>query len=788
MIRLLGKALIASAIVVHTASAVSDEREDEAKRVFNQVGTSVVTVHSLDQKGDSEGHGSGVVIGAGLIATNCHVVRVATSLRITSVSGDFKARWIRQDPQRDLCILLAEGMAVPAVRSRASASLLMGEPVYAVGNPLGFGTAVSAGLISAIDTRSRPPVVITSAPLSPGSSGGGLFDRDGQLVGITTAVLGTGQNTNVVLSSDGLDRLASVGEPPRLPPPLPARERQWANDAMALQAGAEWTRLEALAKEWHRAKPTAADALIYLGLAEHHLNRNDLAAATLGRAISLDDHQAFAWLIYGRVLKDLGRTLDARRALDQAETLQPTYAGPAAERAEWLRQEGRLDEARVQIQESLRRQPGQSDAWRVLGVIEEQRGDNTAALRAFQMALRLGKANAELSQRVTQLLVSSGKADEASRVNAQATRAHRESARSLVSIGLAELQRDRLAPAEDAIRKAIALAPDWPEAWDALGTVLSRSSRAADAVNAYGRALELSPDNPQTLNNRAAAYLGLKRLDDALRDNQRAITLDPKSANAWRLYGTLQMQTRNFQEAVRGFEKTDQLAPLTPDDLVSLGESQGEIGNVALALKTLARAESQNPNLVRMHLSTAKVLGRKGDIEKAVDYLERALKVEPANHVAWSSKGYGLMKLGRLPEAVQALETAVSLDPSYSNSWTNLGEAQLRSRNLGRAIQALEKAISLAPQAMDARVFLNHAYLGTRQFAKSREGALFMLEKQPGFAPGLELLVMSYLLEGNPSAATAPYLKLKATAPAIAGNLRSQAIARGIVAASQLPD
>lgn len=788
MINLLSRALIAAATLVHAASAYSDAPAEDAKHVLAKVQTSVVTVQSLDERGDADGHGSGVVIGAGLIATNCHVVRGAASLRVTGTSGEFNASWIRQDAQRDLCVLSAQGLAMPAVTLRPSASLLIGEPMYAVGNPLGFGLAVSAGLISVVDTKSTPPVVITSAPLSPGSSGGGLFDRDGQLVGITTAVLGTGQNINLALSSDGLNRIATDGEKPRLPPPLPAAERKWEKEATALQERLEWAGLEQLAKEWQSAKPTAAGAPTFVGLAQYRLNRNDEAASSLKRALVLDDHSAFAWAIYGQVLKRLGNPAEANRALDRAETLHPDYSWPAAVRAEWLRQEGRLDEARTQIKESLRRNPGQSDAWRNLGSIEVERGDKTAALRAFQISLRLGEADAETSQRIAQLLADSGKADEASRVNAQANYGKQESARSQLAIGLAELQRERLGPAEDAIRKAIALAPESSEAWSALGAVLLRGKRAADAEKAYDRALELAPDNTGILANRAATRFTLKRFDAALDDAKRAMAIDPKSAHAWRLYGSVQLETRNYREAARAFDQIDKLGETTPDDLVSLGESQAETGNVELGLKTLARAEALNPDFARMCLSTAKALGRKGDIEKALTYIERALKIEPASHVAWSSKGYGLMKLGRLPQAIEALETAVSLAPDYSNSWINLGEAQLRNRNLGRAIQALEKAIALTPQALDARMFLGQAYLNSRQAAKSREQAERVLEKQPSFAPGLGLLVMSYLLEGNSSAARTPYLRLKDVAPAIARAVRDQAIAGGLAAARQLPD
>lgn len=761
---------------------------DDAQHVFARVAPSVVTVRIFDEQGADAGQGSGVVVGTGLVATNCHVVREASSVRVTSGSGEFGGKWVRQDIQRDICILAVEGLSAPVVSMRRSASLMVGEPVFAVGNPLGFGLAVSSGLVAVVDTKTEQPVVIASAAQSPGSSGGGLFDREGRLVGITTAVLGTGQNINLVLSSDGLDQLAVAGSLPRVPALPPAPERRWEEEATTLQMVSEWTRLENLARDWHAAQPSAAAALTFLGMAQQNLNRSKEAVTTLRRALDLDEYYAFAWLLYGRALREVGRPAEANAALDRAEAVQPSYAEPSVIRAEWLRQEGRLDEARLQLQESLRRAPGRSHVWRALGLVEDARGDKPAAQRAFQTALRLGEANADMRQRLAQLLADSGKVDEASRVAAGSSLGKAETALTQVAIGLAELQRNRLGPAEDALRKAIAQAPDLGIAWSALGSVLGRSGRAAEAEKAYDQALKLSPEVAETLTNRAAIRNDLGRRDLALADVSRAIAVDPEYVPAWRLHGILSMETRNFREAVKAYAKIDGLGKATADDLVSFGESQAEIGEVENGLATLARAEVLDPNLVRMCLSTAKVFGRKGDADKALTYLERALKIEPGNHTAWSSKGYALMKLGRLPEAVAALETTVRLGPEVSNGWINLGEAQLRSRNLGRAIQALEKAIVLAPQAMDARLFLAQAYLGARLPAKSREQAEWLLGKQSGFAPALGLLAMTYLLEGNVPAATTPYLKLKAVAPAVARSMRDQAIAGGVAAAKQLPE
>jgi len=784
----LAKTVIAGCGLTLVAAAFAQKPGDDGQQVFAKVSPSVVTVRVVDEQGEESGMGSGVVIGKALVATNCHVVREVTRLRVISQNGEFAGQWVRQDPQRDICILAVAGLAAPQVSLRRSETLVVGEPVFAVGNPLGLGLAVSSGLVTAIDEREKSPQVIASAAMSPGSSGGGLFDRAGQLIGITTAILGTGQNLNLVLSADGVDQLAVSGKPPRALATPPAPERRWEVEATTLQMSGEWDKLESLAKSWKEAQPSAASALANQGMAQQAMNRHAEAVVTLRQALDLDDHHRFSWLLYATSLKALGRKAEAEQALARAEEVSPSYADPGAIRADWLREEGRLNEARQQIKESLRRAPGRSFAWRILGLIEDARGDRTEAQRAFQTALRLGNANADVRQRLAQLLADSGKADEASKVVAQGNLGKEETARTQIAIGLAELQRNRLVPAEEALRKAIALEPNLVDAWNGLGTVLASSGRPAEAEKAYDEALKLLPGRSETLINRATVRRTLGHLEDALEDIRNAITANAQYVPAWRLYGTMQRDAKNHSEAVLAFRKIDGLGQASALDLVLLGESLAGSGDVQSGLNALARAEAMDPKSVTMCISMAQVLGNKGEIEKALTYLERALVIEPSNHVAWSSKGYALMKLGRLPEAVQALETAVALAPDIVNGWINLGEAQLRSKNLGRAIQALEKAISLAPKAMDARLFLAQAYLGARQPAKSREQAQMLLDSRPNFSPALVLLTTTYLMEGDVQAAKTPYLKLKTATPELARKFRAQAIASGVAAAKQLSE
>ncbi len=766
-------------------AAHGEPSADDAQMVFARVSPSVVTIKTLDHKGADDGMGSGVVIGNALVVTNCHVVQAAASLRVASASGELSGKWVRQDPDRDICLLRVDGLSAPAVALRPSTSLSAGEPVFAVGNPLGLGLAVSRGLLTTRDVRNGHPLIVASAAVSPGSSGGGLFDREGKLVGITTAILGTGQNLNLVLSSDGLERLATEGKVPQPAAPPPADHR-WNEEAVSLQKANDWPRLEAHARAWMATRPRAADAFTFLGLAQGAQGRPQEAAASLKQAVELDDHNAFGWLQYAATLRSLGRKAEAEKALGQVMDLQPGDGQSKMLRADWLRAEGRQDEARREIKEALRLTPGQSQAWRTLGLIEDARGDTGAAQQAFQTALRLGEEDAEMKQRLAQILAASGKPDDASRL-ASSGGEHGVSTTQL-AIGLAELKRGRLGPAEDALRKAVAINPASAENWSGLGNVLTQVKRLAEAEAAFDRAVQLAPNNVEMLTNRAITRRTLGRKNEALEDARRATVMAPNFAPAWAIYGVTLADQRQFREAAAAFTKMDELGKTAIGDLVNMGDIRAEAGDTEGALKTLARAEAIDPRHVGMCVTTAKVLGRKGDIAQALGYLERALKEDPTNVNAWSSKGYSLLKLGRLPEAVEALETTVRLGPDFANGWINLGEAQLRSKNLGQAIPALERAIVLAPAAADARFYLSQAYLAARLPAKSREHAQFLLARQQVQIPAQGIIAMSYLLEGDSAAAKTAYLKLKAAAPAVARNLREQAIASKLPAAMELPE
>ncbi len=108
----------------------------------------------------------------------------------------------RLDPDHDLCELNSPGLSAPPVLVRASSSLAVGERVYAIGAPEGLELTLSEGVISGLRDYEGGHVIQTSAAVSPGSRGGGLFDTEGRLIGITTFSMKEGQNLNFALPGE----------------------------------------------------------------------------------------------------------------------------------------------------------------------------------------------------------------------------------------------------------------------------------------------------------------------------------------------------------------------------------------------------------------------------------------------------------------------------------------------------------------------------------------------------------------------------------------------------------
>jgi len=170
--------------------SVSSKPKDAntAAHVFENAWRSVVVVRN------GGGQGSGVIVNPNIVATNCHVVntygRIAVykaNDRRADADTAFSATIRHADKRKDFCLLNVNGLSGAPVKIRKYTTLRVGENVYALGAPQGLDLSLSVGVISQLRAWGSNQFIQTDTAISPGSSGGGLFDREGDLIGILTA-------------------------------------------------------------------------------------------------------------------------------------------------------------------------------------------------------------------------------------------------------------------------------------------------------------------------------------------------------------------------------------------------------------------------------------------------------------------------------------------------------------------------------------------------------------------------------------------------------------------------
>jgi len=183
--------------------------------VTERIGPAVVRVETgpkVPQARERGGLGSGIVISPdGLVLTNSHVVGTSRQIRLRDNEGIVTdARVLGVDPDTDLALLRADGVRDLHYASLGnSKSLRRGQLVIAIGNPLGFESTITAGVVSALgrsirsaNGRTIEDVIQTDAALNPGNSGGPLVSSNAEVIGINTAVINGAQGICFAVASN----------------------------------------------------------------------------------------------------------------------------------------------------------------------------------------------------------------------------------------------------------------------------------------------------------------------------------------------------------------------------------------------------------------------------------------------------------------------------------------------------------------------------------------------------------------------------------------------------------
>lgn len=196
---------------VFLALAQGEGETLSAAQIYDKALPSVVCVTADLKSGRGYKTGTGFIVeSSGYILTNFHIIDEGSALEIMLLSDNsvYEARVVGYDEEFDLAVLKIDGQDLPAAELGDSDGLAVGDPVYAIGNPMGYlYGSMTNGIVSALGRDNTDAnglaLIQTSAPLNSGNSGGPLLDASGRVVGITSAKI-TGVEEDTVIEGLGL--------------------------------------------------------------------------------------------------------------------------------------------------------------------------------------------------------------------------------------------------------------------------------------------------------------------------------------------------------------------------------------------------------------------------------------------------------------------------------------------------------------------------------------------------------------------------------------------------------
>ncbi len=554
------------------------------QELFNRLSRSVFIVEVLDKKGSLIAFGSAVAVTPDQVVTNKHVIEDGMTLRVKQGSKTWPVTITYIDLDHDLCRLTAEGLNAPIVSVRPSSTLAVGERVYSIGAPEGLELTISEGLISGLREFDEVHLIQTSAAISHGSSGGGLFDAEGRLVGITTFFLKEGQNLNFALPGDWVKALVSH----RVPPEEKNKTTDSDFEALSyfqlgsqmLDAG-EYEKAIRAFREVVRLTPDQSWAWHNLGVAYDKLRQYDKAISVYQQAIRLNPSQSWAW-------NNLG---------SDYENLQEH------------------DKAISAFQEAVRLNPSQSEAWNNLGIVYDVLHLYDKAIPAFQEAVRLKPNDNWVWNRLGFAFDALQQYEKAIPALQEAIRLKPDDYEAWKFLGLAYGNLQEYDKAISAFQEAVRLKPDDYGTWNGLGLVYDELHLYDKAIPAFQEAIRLKPDYAKAWYNLGIVYSLQKDHSRVMTVYEKLKTLDKSLADElFQKAGSLPVAGR---QDIRDWQTAEDLNRSVRDRLVVelRPDDTADLLNKALAGKKrdvfsfFVVSKNESKLLIGIDCSTLRVCG-----------------------------------------------------------------------------------------------------------------------------------------------------------------------------------
>jgi protein O-GlcNAc transferase len=266
------------------------------------------------------------------------------------------------------------------------------------------------------------------------------------------------------------------------------------------------------------------------------------------------------------------------------------------------------------------------------------------------------------------------------------------------------------------------------------GAALERLARADDALAAFDRAIALKPDYAEAYHSQANILDGLGRLALAIASYARAANLSPEDAGLRFQYGCALRRAGDAQAALMELEAASRLNPGAAEIHLERGIALWALARAAEALEAYDQAVALTPSLAEAHINRGVALRSLGRLFEALTSLDKAVALKPDHAGAHNNRGAALMDAGDYAAAVAAFDRAIALNPAYADAFNNRAVALDTQGRYDAALASAEEAIRLKPDHADAHVNKGNILKSLQRMEAAADSYAKALELKPDSA------------------------------------------------------
>ena len=294
-----------------------------------------------------------------------------------------------------------------------------------------------------------------------------------------------------------------------------------------------------------------------------------------------------------------------------------------------------------------------------------------------------------------------GKLDASVKAYNKAIAINPDYAEAYYGMGITFIEQGKLEEAIEAYKKVLSLKPDYADAYNNIGAALQEKGELDEAIEAYNKALAIKPDYAEAYNNMGITFIEQGKLEEAIEAYNKALSIKPDYAEAYNNIGNALKEQGELEEAIEAYNKTLSIKPDSDVAYYNMGIALQAQGKLVEALAAYKKTLSINPDNAVVYNNMGNALAEHGRLAEATDAFGKALNINPDYAEAYNNMGIALQAQGKLEEAIEAYNNALSLKPDYAETYNNMGGTLQEQGKLEEAIDAYKKALSIKPDYAD---------------------------------------------------------------------------------------